>query len=75
MSEAGGSDCPSAFRRQVDYATPDIRTAIINADDDRAVSLGVGDHDHRAERQSAMSRSECGGMGILAVGGLLVTVY
>src|SRR5207248_9378416 len=75
LSEAGGSDCPSASRRQVDYSTPDIRAAIVDADDDGAVCLGVRDLDHRAERQSAMRRSECESMGKFAVGGLLATVY
>jgi hypothetical protein len=73
--EAGGSDRPSASRHQVDYSTPDEGAAINDADDNGAAVLDVGDLDPGAERQSAMSRGEPGGMGILSIGGLLVTVY
>lgn len=74
MSEAGGSDGPSSSRRQVDYSTADVGPAIVDANHDGAAGFGVGDHDHRAERQTAMRRRECGGMGILAISGLLATV-
>src|SRR4051794_21539900 len=39
-SEPGGPDCPGAGGRQVDYSTTDVGTAIVDADDDRAASLG-----------------------------------
>src|SRR3974390_784264 len=72
--KAGGSDRPGAGRRQVDDPTPDVRAAIVDADDHGAAGLGVGDLDYGAERQGTMSRSQCRSVGVFAVRGWLSTV-